>query len=107
MHSQHIVLWYDEWLMSDCELCQHLCVNIPYFLEISPRRHLISWFSLARRHFEGGQISRAATKVLVVRIVRYLESTSIYAHARYVYARNNDDDPLPHAARIRGRRLVH
>ena len=61
---------------------------IPYFLEISPRRHLISWSSLARRHFEGGQISRAATKVLVtllyivlwasVRIVRYLESMSIY-----------------------------
>ena len=59
--------------------------NIPYFLEISPRRHLNSWSSLARRHFEGGQISRAATKVLVtllystglwasVRIVRYLES---------------------------------
>ena len=28
--------------------------ELPYFLEISPRRHLISWSSLARRHFEGG-----------------------------------------------------
>ena len=25
----------------------------------------------------------------------------------YTYARYNNDDPLPHAARIRGRRLVH
>ena len=43
----------------------HKLYYIPYFLEISPRRHLISWSNLARRHFEGGQISRAATKVLV------------------------------------------
>ena len=41
-------------------------ITLPYFLEISPRRHLISWSSLARRHFEGGQILRVATRVLVV-----------------------------------------
>ena len=39
------------------------------FLEISPQRHLISWSSLARRHFEGGQISRAATEVLYSTII--------------------------------------
>ena len=48
-----------------CNVAMVTQMYIPYFLEILPRRHLISWSSLARRHFEGGQISRAATKVLV------------------------------------------
>ena len=106
-----------------CSMGHSLHVSTGHFLEISPRRHLISWSSLVRRHFEGGQISRAATKVLVtlpivhglwasVRIVRYLESMSIYI--TYVmrafspsplFLLNNNDDPLPHAARIRGRQV--
>ena len=55
----------DKLLVDLKTFCGIALPNIPYFLEISPRRHLISWSSLAQRHFESGQISRAATKVLV------------------------------------------
>ena len=59
--------------------------HLPYFLEMSPRRELISGTSLMRRQFEGGYISRAASVALNFQGIDYFEwalfGVYAYAHA--------------------------
>ena len=79
-----------------CMVVQHSlasCMHVPYFLEMSPRRDLISSRCTLRRNFEGGEISRAATNRLapahssisIVQIVR----------VRLCFAYFESDDPFP------------
>ena len=93
-------------------MCQNKIEICDYRISSKSRRRLlILWSSLVRRHFEGGQISRVATKVLVIllgeRAHCVLFRINVNILRIYARARNNNDAPLPHAARIRGRRLVH
>ena len=58
---------------------------LPYFLEMSPRRQLISGTGLMRRQFEGGYISRVASIALNFQAINYFKwalfGVYTYAHA--------------------------
>ena len=103
--SDYTILYNEKYFSDDhfsyYSLCHYMRAWIPYFLEISPRRDLISSRCTLRRDFTGGEISRAArfrgrrlvhspaSRLLVLSIVRIAR---VRLHSIYF----ESDDPFPY-----------